>query len=198
MRDRLRIEDHMVDDKGEGERGDGEIEPLQSQRRHADDEADQRRARRRPRADSTHTGHVIVGEQDRVGIGADREKTGLPERNQPGLSGQQIERDGADHGDQRADHQGQRVGADEERRRRASATRSAQRPAPDDVAVAERDPLPGRSLKWPVRISDPLDFAAAEQAVGPHHQHDDDDDEAGDFAQAFADIALRQALDQRR
>ncbi len=33
---------------------------------------------------------MIVGEQDRVGIGADRQEPGLAERNQPGGAGQEI------------------------------------------------------------------------------------------------------------
>ena len=139
VRDRLRVQDHMRDDERKGERGDGEIDALQPQRRHADDEARQRGGEAAGRQAQPHR-PMVVRQQQAVGVGADGEEAGLAERDQAGLPRQQVERDSADDGDQRADHERQRVDA-EQRGRGEQRGDQRQGPAPDDAAVAERDPL---------------------------------------------------------
>jgi hypothetical protein len=85
----FRIENNVIDDEREGERGDGEIKALQAQRGNADDNADQS-AGDAGGGQAEPDRQVIVGQQDGVGIGADRQKSSLPERNKPGGAGQEI------------------------------------------------------------------------------------------------------------
>ena len=82
VRQAFRVENDVVDDEGEGERGDGEIESLQPK-----DGMPTTMLTRAPATPASgrlnHTGQPIVGEQDGIGIGADREESGLAERISP-------------------------------------------------------------------------------------------------------------------
>jgi len=67
VREPFRIENNVIDDEGEAERGDGEIKPLQAQRGNADDDADQS-AGDAGGGQAEPDRQVIVGQQDGVGI----------------------------------------------------------------------------------------------------------------------------------
>jgi hypothetical protein len=83
---------------------------------------------------------MIVGQQDRIGISADREEAGLSQRNEAGGAGQEIQTHRADHGDQRRYHQRQRIGPDQIRRHDKRGDQNGS-PGPHRLAVAERDDL---------------------------------------------------------
>ena len=139
VRQPFRIKNDVIDDERERERCDSEIESLQAQGRNTNHDADQS-AGDAGNGQADPDRQMIVREQDRIGIGADRQEASLAERNKPGGAGQKVQADRADHGDQGRDHQRQRIGADQVRRH---DQRSDQRgaPGPRRLAVAQRDDL---------------------------------------------------------
>ena len=108
-----RFQDHGVDDEGERQRRDREIKPLQPQRRRADDEAGERRHHAGAK-EADQRMHLIFGNQHRIGIGAGDEEADMAERDQPGIAGQDVQAERADHRDQDDDQEGQRVGVQHE------------------------------------------------------------------------------------
>jgi len=86
VRQSFRIKNDVIDDERERERGDGEIKPLQAQGWNTNHDAD-KRASDAGGGQADPDRQMIVREQDRIGIGADREESGLAERNKPGGAG---------------------------------------------------------------------------------------------------------------
>ena len=124
-----RFQDHGVDDEGEGERGDREVKPLQSQRRRADDEAGERRHHAGAQ-EADQRMHLVFGNQDRIGVGAGDEEADMAERNQAGVAGQDVQAERADDRDQDDHQERQRVGVQHKGRER-----SGPRPAPPTTAT---------------------------------------------------------------
>ena len=98
-RDRRHVVDGPFDDELAGQRGDGEIEALDAQARHADDRADQRRhqpARRQRDPERQVEPHREVGRR----VGADRHEGAVADRDLPGVAHQDVEPQRADDGDE--------------------------------------------------------------------------------------------------
>ena len=113
-----RLQDHRVDDEGEGQRGDREIETLEPQRRRADDEA--RHPRHDARGEKADERRLAVFRNDYcVAISPGNEKADMAKRDQPGIAGQDVETERTGCGDQDDDQEGQcvsvqRIGCDDQ------------------------------------------------------------------------------------
>ena len=95
-----RLQDHGVDDEGEGQRRDREVKPLQPQRRRADDRGWPAPAPRRPPRKPTSGCMPYLETSDRIGVGAGDEEADMAERDQAGIAGQDVQAERADHRDQ--------------------------------------------------------------------------------------------------
>ena len=84
--DRVPFLEHGADDAAERQRCDGKVEAAHAQRRQADQDAEQtgQQTGGRQRDQQRHT----VGEQDRLGVGADAEKGRVAQADQAGVAGQ--------------------------------------------------------------------------------------------------------------
>ena len=132
-----RLQDHGVDDEGERQRGDGEVKPLQPQRRRADDQAGQCRHHARAE-EADQRVHLIFGNQHRIGVGAGDEEADMAERDQAGIAGQDVEAERADHRDQDDHQERQRVGVQHEGRDDQAGDQH-RRPQPYRRRIDQRD-----------------------------------------------------------
>src|SRR6516164_5254746 len=194
MRHALPARQNFLDDQGEGDRSDDEVNALQPQRREADDGAD-------------HTGQQTGGEeihrernvellQIRGRVGADRKECGVSERGLSGKSGQDQKRhaDGRVNAyeDELADEiTGEDVGRDDKQRHQRAV-------GPHIAGVGKQ-----LYVVFVVGLEQephgaPLNLLAhgkAEQAFGPEQQDEQQHDIGRDVLPAFGQIEAGHALD---
>ena len=115
----LPARDDLLDDEVEGERGDGEVDALEAQRRQADDMPTAGRQQRRAgqRDDERHAARL----QQRLGVGADGEERRVAERDLAGEADQQHQAEADDGVDADELQLRQHVLADQPAARRAAA-----------------------------------------------------------------------------
>ena len=110
----LPVDDPVRRDEVRGQRGDGQVQALETQRRNAEDQANAR-GREGAERDRQVEGHAEIDLEDRGRIGAHGQERSLPDGDLPGVPDQDVQADRADDGDADAVEDVEPVGPGEAR-----------------------------------------------------------------------------------